>query len=80
MSSLHTVVSRNGSDAQFKEEMPTTGPSPSTTTGNIEDFQYLANTYHIDPEDGLLYETTRVEEDSFANQGTLLWVIDDVFP
>ena len=46
--------------------------SPSTASGNIDDFMYLCGTYHIDTEDGLLYETTRVEEKNFPNQGTLL--------
>jgi hypothetical protein len=40
--------------------------------GSIDDFEYLLNTYHIDTDDGLLYETTRVVEESFPNQGKLL--------
>jgi len=50
--------------------------SPADTTpipeGNIEDFLHLKGTFHIDADDGLLYETTRVEEKSYPGSGKLL--------
>ena len=53
-------------------ELTPTGDTPTDNSGNIEDFQYLRGTYHIDPEDGLLYETTRIEEKSYPNR-VLSW-------
>jgi hypothetical protein len=56
----------------LQDEMTASPDDSSVAVGTIDDFKYLQGTYHIDADDGLLYETTRVEEKSYPGRGTLI--------
>ena len=40
--------------------------------GTVDDFRYLENTIHVDDVDGLVYETTRVVEETYPRRGTFI--------
>jgi hypothetical protein len=56
----------------LQDELSPSPDNPPISEGSIEDFIHLKDTYHIDSDDGLLYETTRVEEKSYPGVGKLL--------
>ena len=41
-------------------------------THNTDQYRYLEGTYHLDPDDGLMYKVFSAEETNVPDQGTLI--------